>query len=497
MLRSAILTRCRFARQPIPSKVNPLLTAPDHQTSKARFTGWRLTPWRVFLASLCVLIGTGGFLYPGFVVTHAFFDPALNGAGVPKLARQLHESLSPRYARWTTERLTSGKAAHLEVSDVSGTEWPLYGSAFYLRAEEALQNAWEQDHSLFNQEPRVYAKDAIQAATRLVADPQHATWVRQYWGDSYLQKEDVFYRMLLISSLASHRHLTGSDEFLPLLRSQVEGLATELDTSPTGWLDDYPGQCFPTDIISAWEAIHRADTVLGTDHSPQIARALQAFTGDRAGRYGLPPYAVRATTGQRLDDSRGCSNSNACMLAPSLWPETAHTWYTNYEKTFWQQDWLAAGFREFPRGRVGGEWYFDVDAGPVVRGNGFAACAFGVAAARSNGRFDHAYPLSLEMIALSWSLPGGRLVLPRLASDSQSAPFLGEVAVLFQLTQQPVGSQTLRHHAGSVPMIVLFCLAFYLGGGLILVWGAIKIVRPHRRSGQKTGMSSSPPLISS
>ena len=46
-----------------------------------------------------------------------------------------------------------------------------------------------------------------------------------------------------------------------------------------------------------------------------------------------------------------------------------------------------------------------MDAGPVIHGFGFAASGFGLAAARAHGRFDHAYPLSLEMIALSWPLP--------------------------------------------------------------------------------------------
>ena len=38
-----------------------------------------------------------------------------------------------------------------------------------------------------------------------------------------------------------------------------------------------------------------------------------------------------------------------------------------------------------------GEWTFDVDAGPVLAGFSPAANAYGVAAARAQGRFDHAY----------------------------------------------------------------------------------------------------------
>ena len=177
------------------------------------------------------------------------------------------------------------------------------------------------------------------------------------------------------------------------------------------------------------------------------------MTAARAGPLGLPPYAAVSGTGQPFDGSRGCSNSNACMLAPALWPDTAREWYSSYEKSMWQRDWLAAGFREFPAGAPGGEWAFDVDAGPVIRGNGFAACAFGIAAARRHGRFDHAYPLSVEAIALSWPLPGGRLLIPRLVSNAADAPYLGEAALLFQFSAQPIFAPT-RHHAGALPTIV-------------------------------------------
>ena len=45
----------------------------------------------------------------------------------------------------------------------------------------------------------------------------------------------------------------------------------------------------------------------------------------------------------------------------------------------------------------------DVDSGPV-------------GAARANGRFDHAYPLSAEMLFACWPLPDGTLLFPRILS---------------------------------------------------------------------------------
>jgi hypothetical protein len=446
---------------------------------------WRFTPWRIFWAAVLALVSAAAGLYPAYFLTRSIFDPALNGTGVPMLARRLHESLTSRYAKWATKRVASGQAARLSHEDISGTEWPLYGSVFYLWAEEALQAQWERDHSLFAEEPRRFARPAIDAAARLVADPGHAEWVRKHWGATYLEKENVFYRMLVIAALGSHRHLTGSDEFLPLLRSQTDSLAAELAAAPTGLLDDYPGQCFPTDVLSAWYAIQRADAVLGTDHSQEIAAAARAFQSPQAGLLGLPPFAAESRTGRPLDGSHGCGNSNACMLAPALWPGRAAEWYAAYEQLMWQRDWLAAGFREFPRGYPGGEWYFDVDAGPVIRGNGFAACAFGIAAARRNNRFDHAYPLGIEAIALSCPLPGGRLLIPRLVSNAADAPYLGEAALLFQFSAQPVPPPIFtpaRHHHGALPAIVFVCLALYLGAGAMGLRTAYTVLRPRMRS---------------
>jgi len=441
---------------------------------------WRFTRLRCLLSAILSIVAICGFIYPGYTVVEAIFDPALNGPGVPIAARRLHARLAGRYEKWARKRLASGAAKQLSIADVAGTEWPLYGSVFYLWAEEALQDAWERDHSLFDVEPRKQAEGAIDAATRLVADPAQANWVKIYWGDAYLTRENVFYRMLLISALAAHRRLTGSDEFRELLQTQTNSLAAELTAAPTGLLDDYPGQCFPTDVMSAWYAIRRADAVLGTDHSQEAAAALRAFTGEHATVLGLMPYRAVAGSGEPLDQARGCANSNGCMLAPALWPEQAARWYAAHEKNFWQRDWLAAGFREFPRMQNSPEWYFDVDAGPVIRGNGFSACAFGVAAARRQGRFDHAYPLSVEMMSLSWPLPVG-LAIPQLVSDSANAPFLGEAAILFQLTAQPVLPVAV-HHRGVLPAIVWFCLAIYLGGGLLLLRWAYLSVRPRPRA---------------
>jgi hypothetical protein len=103
----------------------------------------------------------------------------------------------------------------LNTTNVSGTEWPLFSSVFYLWATEALQEAWEKDPSLARVMPAEDARGAIEAVAALVADPNHATWVKAYWGDDYLQHENLFYRMLLISGLTRYQKLSGVKAYQP------------------------------------------------------------------------------------------------------------------------------------------------------------------------------------------------------------------------------------------------------------------------------------------
>ena len=419
------------------------------------------------------------FFFSPFVLMIFYLgDRGLKGEGTPKVAFQLHQQLSPKYEKWAYSRLKSDLARNLSLEEISPTEWPVFGSVFYLWATENLQEAWEQDQSLWPVAPKVYAAGAIEAATALITDPNHASWVKEHWGADYLHKENVFYRMLLISGMTSYHKLLGGDKYLDFLRDQVETLSTELDKSRFGLLDDYPGQCYPTDVMAAIAAIKRADSVLGTNHSEFVKRSIRGFEGNLVDETGLPPYYADSRSGF-IGESRGCSSQWMAIWAPELWPEKAKEWYENFEKHFWQQRWTAVGFREFPKDSDKRDWYFDVDSGPVICGYGAAASAFGIGAARANGRFDHAYPLSIEVLLTSLPLPNGTLFIAKFLSNATHAPYLGEAALLYALTRRPVGDVEITE-PGKLPAFVYVVLCVYLGGGLFTVTAAI-ISHRHRR----------------
>ena len=434
---------------------------------------------KYFNAAVFTVIVLYFAIIPGVIITMSLRDPGFSGEGMPRFAYRLHKTITPRYEEWARKRVEDGSAAGLTIDQISSTEWPLFGTVFYLWATESLQDDWDEDEDRKGPAPMEYARGAVEACARLLTDPNHASWVRQHWGDDYLERQNLFFRELLIAGLTSHYRLTGNDEYLPLLRSQVESLSKELDESPYGLLEDYPGECYPTDVLGAIAAIQRADAVLGTDHSEFISRAARAFRGDLLDGNGLPPYTALAPEGKVLQPARGCGLSFMLTFAPELWRNDAKDWYGRYEEHFWQEG-FGAGFREFSRGADSRDWYADVDAGPILWGYGPAACGFGLGAARANGRFDHAYPLSAEMLVTVWPLPNGRLLVPRILSNMSDAPMLGEVSVLFAMTRRPVEGLTIVK-GSRIPRLVYALLAAYFFVGVVLILVQYVIVRRWRR----------------
>lgn len=421
----------------------------------------------ILYGNALIAIGLAAYylFIPGVLVLRDISDPALRNGDIPRVAWRLHRHLTPRYEEWARARIASGRAATVHYLDVPGTEWPLYGCVFYLWATEHLQDAYEKDPTLAPAPPAEYARGTIEACKDLLLDPVHHTWVKKHWGDDYMHEEDVFFRSLIIAGLTSYERLVGTGEYVPLLRDQADTLAAELDASAYGVLNDYPGECYPIDVFAAVAWIRRSDSVTGADHSAFIARELRAFDGEQLDERGLIPWLVDPGSGEQLEPSRGITNSHILIFAHEIYPDKAKIWYDLYEKYFWQETWYAAGFREYYRERPGSEWTYDVDSGPIIGGFSPSANAFGIAAARVNGRLDQAYTLSVQVLAACWPLPFGCLLGTRLLSDPIHAPYLGESAILWQLTETPAEGMPIVQGgywpgAMYVGFAVVFSLAF-------------------------------------
>ena len=421
------------------------------------------------------------FIAPGFIFMRDLADKNLRGPGIPEIAWRLHSSLAPRYEKYARARVASGAAASLNRFDVPSTEWPMFGSVYFLWATESLQAAWEKDNTLSARPPAEYARGAIEAAVDLVMDPVHHTWVKQHWGDNYLHTQNLFFRALIIAALTSHENLIGNGKYRAILRDQADTLAVELEASPCGVLEDYPEECYPLDVLAAIACIKRADKVLGIARGAFYARAERGFRGKMLDRRGLIPWFVDDwRTGSHTLPSRGVGNSYALIYAHELWPDTAKEWYRLYEKYFWQDLGWAAGFREFPNDMPGNEFTYDVDAGPVIAGFSPAANAFSLAAARINGRLDHAFTLASQVLAACWPLPDGSLLGAKILSDQIHAPYLGEACLLFILTRETAPGMEIKT-GGHKPALVYIGFLFYFGvGALFLARAAYTFWQWHR-----------------
>ena len=417
-------------------------------------------------SALVLLVTVSLFLFPGVSLVRDLVDPALRGPGIPGRAVRMQAALTPRLEAWARARVAKSTAAHASLHDVPTTEWPMFTAVFYLLGTESLQRAWERGELGNGPSPLSQSRGAIAAARALLLDPAHHTWVHTHWGDDYLHRENVFFRSLLIAGLTSHEALVHDGKDLPLLQDQVETLIAALDGSPLGVLNDYPGECYPIDVIAALGFLQRADVVLGSDHPAFFRRALRGFTATNADALGLPRFRVELPSGREVQPSRGIGTSWSLAFSPTLWPAEGREWYAKYERSFWQDHGWAAGFREYERGTQA-EWTFEIDAGPVLDGFGTAASAFGIAAARRNGRFDHAWLLSTELSAAGWTLPGETMLLPRAFSHAADAPFLGEAAIVHFLTVQPAQGVAIVPGGGAPSGLVIFGLLVLFGFPLL------------------------------
>ena len=408
------------------------------------------------------------FLVPFGILVKDLQDPGLSKGELPSFTYRWHRNISEDFGMWAKQRVASKKALELYTGDISGTEWPMFSAVYFLWATEVLQEQWEKGAKK-TESPVIYSKPAIEAAVALVVDPNNAKWVKDHWGDDYLNNENIFYRMLLISGLTSYQKLLGDEQYKSLLVEQVTSLSGELNDSPFGLLDDYPGQCYPVDVLPAISSIQRAGQLLGIDYSSFVKRSIRAFEGSRLDKLNdLPAYIANSKTGNGYGPARGVGVSYMLIWAPELWSDTSRKWYGQYEAHFWEEGTFVTGFREFQRGVFDTNFYFDVDSGPVVGGIGVAASAFGLGAARVNGRFDHAYPLGAEALVASWPLWDGTLLVPRMLSNLSDAPYLGETALLFNMTRMPLVVEKFRGNK-RLPLIVYLGLFVYLLLGLVLI----------------------------
>ena len=318
-------------------------------------------------------------------------------------------------------------------------EWPIFGSVFFLVTAEDLHSGRAKSTPPGEPSARPWRK-----RRRSWSRPETATWVRTKWGDAYLERENVFYRMLLILGLSSYENITHNRQYHGLMSRQRIALADELGKAKLHLRDDYPDECYPGDMLWAVAAIQRAARLDNARHDGLAKDLMAAFDGPVKAAEGLPAFQAEARSGGFCRARRGCGNSGILLFAAELDPAIAGRWYDAYRRNFWKDTGWIAGFTEMPRER--NAHFVDVDSGPVLFGIGSVSTSFGIGAAKAAGRIDDAAPLTMEVVAVSWPTPFGFLIpglMGRVAVKSWS---LGEVALLFSMTRPTHAAQTSSLH---------------------------------------------------
>lgn len=410
-----------------------------------------LIAWGVLL----LFIGWAFCMYPAVATVRAVWSSELRTTAQPPSLLADFEATAGRYRAWAKRYLETHRAASVASNDVAGTEWPMFGSVFLLVTAEELSKSQKL--------PMIEStREAVRLAAEVVSDPGTSTWVQVKWGSSYLERENVFYRMLLIMGLSSYESLTHDQRYAATLQRQTDTLTRELLAAPLHLAYDYPHECYPSDVLWAVAALKRA-TALGYGSREDVNRLVTGLfavlNGPALAPQGLPAFRFDRPLGRPMQPARGAGNSGILNMAAELDVNTASEWFNRYVAQYWKEGWVR-GFRESPLEENVGS---DVDSGPVLFGVGTVATGLGIGAARSVGRFDYAVPIAMETVPASWPTPFGMLLPGALGWAAADGWCFGELMLLFTMTRPSMIAHVVPYEGGVPNMVWVFLVIFSAG----------------------------------
>jgi hypothetical protein len=155
--------------------------------------------------------------------------------------------------------------------------------------------------------------------------------------------------------------------------------------SPTGLIETYPGEAYPTDTAAVAASIAVHGRVTGTDHTRVLSRwadLVERVQIDDTSR--LVVQRMGARDGARHDAPRGSGTALAAYFAGFASRRVARRLAEGlfrHEATFWG----FGAIREYAEGHTG---VGDIDSGPVLLGVSVSATGFALAPARALGYRD-------------------------------------------------------------------------------------------------------------
>jgi hypothetical protein len=197
--------------------------------------------------------------------------------------------------------------------------------------------------------------------------------------------------------------------------------------SPTGLIETYPGQAFPTDMAAVAAAIAVHGRATGRDHSRAIAHWADRARAVQIDRHSGFVFQRMHADGRVVDAPRGSGTALAAYFAGfadrPLARSLAEALFA-HESTLWG----FGAIREYADGYSGRG---DVDSGPVALGVSVSATGFALAPARALGYAD-----AFERIYRTTELFGAPVVAEGRRRFLTGGP-IGNAALLAVLTSGP------------------------------------------------------------
>ena len=141
---------------------------------------WQLAKlgFHLALSAAVIAISLLLFIYPAVIVGLLAFDSQLDQTGQSRLVPMWFNAAAGRYLSWANTYIETNYAKSLHHNDIPATEWPIFGSVFFLVTAEDLQRQGHIDAT------RGTVREAVEKAAQIVVSPETATWVRTKWGDA-------------------------------------------------------------------------------------------------------------------------------------------------------------------------------------------------------------------------------------------------------------------------------------------------------------------------
>jgi hypothetical protein len=133
-----------------------------------------------FLVSTAVIaLALMLLIYPAITICVVVMDPHLAKTGESRLVPLWFKSAAGRFVSWANMYLDTNYAKSLHHDDIPATEWPMFGSVFFLVTAEDLQERGAIDAT------QGTIREAVEKAAQIVASLVTATWVKTKWGNAY------------------------------------------------------------------------------------------------------------------------------------------------------------------------------------------------------------------------------------------------------------------------------------------------------------------------